>query len=98
MTCLAIGAATRPPVASFPSDPPFKTITATAIVGVCPGAAFPKHTNHALGAVVGPFVAVPVLPATWIPGICAAVPVPDWTTPIIIWRMAVAVADEIGLP
>src|SRR5207244_610229 len=83
-TCLAIGAATLPPVASLPREPPSKTITATAIVGVAPGAAFPKHTNHAFGAFVGPFVAVPVLPATWMFGIWAAVPVPACTTPIII--------------
>ena len=30
--------------------------------------------------------AVPVLPATWTPGIAAARPVPYWTTAIIIWR------------
>ena len=37
-----------------------------------------------------PVSAVPVFPATWMPGICAAVPVPAWTTETIIWLSAAA--------
>ena len=46
MTAFAIGAATRPPVASLPRLPPSRTTTATAIVGCAAGA---NATNHACG-------------------------------------------------
>ena len=80
----AIGAATRPPVASLPRSPPSRTITATAMLDR-------RHpperrtTNQALGALPGPFVAVPVFPPTGRrrSGRGAA---PASTTPIIIWR------------
>ena len=70
MTCFAIGAATWPPVASFPRSPPSSTITPTAMRAVCAGPAGANAVNHAFG---GPFVLadVPVLPATTTPGICA---------------------------
>ena len=61
MTWAAMGAATRPPVASLPSAPPFSTSTATATTGFCAGA---KAMNHAWGVESGPCWAVPVLPAT----------------------------------
>ena len=48
----------------------FSTTTATTIRGLAAGA---KHTNHARGFPVL-VCAVPVFPATWIPGIWAAVP------------------------
>src|SRR3954470_10124282 len=77
MTCLAIGAATVPPV---PCGSVFSTTTATATWGSAAGA---KLMNHVYGA--GPLCcAVPVLPATPMPGICAAVPVPFCTTVCII--------------
>ena len=44
--CLAIGAATSPPVASLPKSPPFSTITATAYRGASAGA---NAMNHACG-------------------------------------------------
>jgi hypothetical protein len=40
--------------------------------------------------------AVPVLPATVTPGICAAVPVPRWTTCTIMSRIAAAVAGFVA--
>ena len=59
--------------------------------------------NQAFGGTLqlgtGPqLVAVPVLPATIVPGICAAVPVPLVTTLIIIWRIWSAVWGVIGRP
>ena len=86
--------ATAPPVASLPMFPPNSTRTATTIFGCWAGA---KQTNQAWGFPLG-FWAVPVLPATVTPGICAAVPVPDWTTPIIICVISEAVRGEMGLP
>src|SRR5207248_2203960 len=73
MTALAIGAATLPPVASLPRLPPFSTTTATTMCGSWAGA---NPTNHACGVVELPCCAVPVFPATSMPGIWAAVPVP----------------------
>ena len=49
MTCFAIGAATWPPVASFPRSPPSSTITATAMRAVCAGPAGANAVNHAFG-------------------------------------------------
>src|SRR3982751_3608284 len=69
-------------------------MTATATFGFDAGA---KATNHAV--VLAAFwarpavltsSAVPVLPATWIPGIAAAVPVPPVTTAIIMSRTSLA--------
>ena len=45
-----------------------------------------------------PVSAVPVLPATWMPGICAAVPVPPWTTASIICVQLGAVCGLIARP
>ena len=73
MTALAMGAATRPPKASLPALPPSSTTTATATLGLSAGA---KEMNHAWGALPFACCAVPVLPATGTPGICAAAPVP----------------------
>src|SRR3954463_7564458 len=65
-------------------------MTATATFGFDAGA---KHTNHAVvlfGScamfAVETSSAVPVLPATVTPGIAAALPVPYWTTAIIMLR------------
>src|SRR5699024_2710117 len=73
MTAFAIGAATFAPVASLPSEPPFSTTTATATWGSSAGA---KAVNHACWAFSLPVSAVPVLPATFVPEICAGEPVP----------------------
>src|SRR5664280_1467202 len=80
-TDLAIGAATAPPVASLPMLPPSSTTTATATLGVSAGA---KATNQACGAAPSACWAVPVLPATWMPGIWATCAVPLLTTCTII--------------
>src|SRR5690606_11302566 len=80
MTSRAIGAATAPPVASLPALPD-STMTATATLGSSAGA---KQMNQACEGWPGPVSAVPVLPATVIPGTCAARPVPCCTTPTII--------------
>src|SRR5713226_5884221 len=80
MTCCAIGAESFPPVASLPRLPPFSTSTATAIFGASAGA---KAMNQACGGCPAAVCAVPVLPATFTPGIWAAVPVPAFTTPSI---------------
>ena len=95
MTCFAIGAATWPPVASFPRSPPSSTITPTAMRAVCAGPAGANAVNHAFG---GPFVLaeVPVLPATTRPGICAGVPVPLLTTFTIIARSSAAEEEVRG--
>ncbi len=95
---LAIGAATRPPVASEPRSPPFSTSTATAYWR-SPGwgTAGAKPTNHACGCRPSATWAVPVLPATWIPSICAAVPVPWSTTPIMRSRTVWATSGVTGV-
>src|SRR2546428_6932685 len=93
ITCLAIGAATWPPVASLPRLPPSNTTTATTICGFPAGA---KDTNQAWGAAPVPCWAVPVLPATVMPGILAYVPVPWSTTATIICVSSPAVPAEIG--
>jgi hypothetical protein len=64
-------------------------------VSVSPAGA--NDVNHAFGGTFSPFVAVPVLPATTTPGICAAVPVPPATTLIIMCRMSSADAALSGL-
>src|SRR5689334_1363217 len=88
MTRLAIGAAEAPPW------PALGSITATATFGFDAGA---KATNHAVVlaafwamSAVETSSAVPVLPATWMPGIAAARPVPPLTTAIIIERTSAA--------
>src|SRR5262245_51776046 len=74
-------------------------MTATATFGFEAGA---KATNQAV--VLAAFCAmsavltnsaVPVLPATWMPGIAAARPVPPLTTAIIIVRTSPATAELI---
>ena len=88
---MAIGAATWPPVLwSW-----FSSITVTAIRGLSAGA---KHTNQAVLMPSTPVSAVPVLPATRTPGICAFVPVPPVTTDSIIVVSSLAVWDEIACP
>ena len=76
MTDFAIGAATWPPKPVW-----FSRTTATATRGRFAGA---KQMNQDVYRPLTPVSAVPVLPATWMPGICAAVPVPLWTAPTII--------------
>ena len=53
--------------------------------------------NQACGAWPAAVCAVPVLPATVTPGICAAVPVPCCTTVIIMSRSAAALAGVIAV-
>src|SRR5204862_602175 len=87
--CLAMGAATAPPVTSVPSWLPLSTITETANRGLSAGA---KATNQACGASPSmPVCAVPVLPATATLGICAPVAVPRCTFSTIIAVTASAV-------
>ena len=69
-------------------------ITATTTWGSFAGA---NPVNHACGAASLVVSAVPVFPATCTPAIWAEVPVPDWTTPIIMSRSCSAVAEEIGV-
>src|SRR5579875_852120 len=94
MTALAIGAAMVPPwywLAGGWSS----TSTATAIWGSGTGA---KATNQV--SMSGPPVcAVPVLPATWMPGMRAATPVPSGLSTtesisLVIWA---AVAGVVAL-
>jgi len=63
--------------ATSPPEPPYSTMTATAILGSSAGA---KPTNHecafAFFLTDSSFSAVPVLPATLIPLIAALCPVP----------------------
>lgn len=75
-----------------PPYPAFSTTMARATRGASAGA---KATNHAC-ALPLEFVAVPVFPATVTPGSAAAVPVPCWTTWIIMARIVAAVSWEIG--
>src|SRR4051794_35471107 len=93
MTSLAMGAATRPPVASWLRLPPSSTSTATATTGFCAGA---NAMNHACGASPVPCCAVPVLPATVTPEMRAAVPVPLSTTRTIIAFSCAAFAADIA--
>src|SRR5690625_1541025 len=81
ITARAMGAAVLPPVASDPELPPFSTTTATATCGSSAGA---NPVNQACGEPSEECSAAPVLPATSIPLICAAVPVPESTTPTIM--------------
>src|SRR5207244_10514909 len=84
MIALAIGAAVVPPAPVW-----FWRTTATATRGASAGA---KAMNHVVFGVPGPpDSAVPVLPATLIPEIWAAVPVPPVTTACIIWFSTAAV-------
>ncbi len=68
MIALAIGAAIVPPVPLWRSR-----TTATATLGFSAGA---KEMNQVVFTWFAPVSAVPVLPATLTPEICAAVPVP----------------------
>src|SRR5690606_26284254 len=76
-TSRAIGAAVVPPEATSPSTPPCSTTTATATRGSSAGA---KEVNQACGGASVPDWAVPVLPATAMPGSWACRPVPFATT------------------
>src|SRR5213080_3808193 len=89
MIALAIGAAVVPPAPVW-----FWSATATATRGAFAGA---KAMNHVVFGVPGPPVsAVPVLPATLIPEIWAAVPVPPVTTACIISFSCEAVLGRIA--
>src|SRR4051812_20567964 len=89
MMDFAIGAAVVPPEPLW-----FWRTTATATVGWSAGA---KATNQVVFRVpVPPVSAVPVLPATFTPGIWAAVRVPPVTTACIIWLIASAVLGLIA--
>src|SRR5690606_17369038 len=94
-TALAIGAATRPPVASEPMEPPCSTTTATATCGSSAGA---NPVNQACGETSREVWAVPVLPATVTPEICAAVPEPSSTTETIMSRSWEAVDSDTERP
>src|SRR5205814_8926256 len=92
---VAIGAAVRPPVACV--GPGWSaTIAATAADGAALGLPA-QQVNHAsdLGG-SEPIWAVPVLPPTSKPGICAAVPVPFSTTPRIASRIVAALCSPIA--
>src|SRR5215216_5005881 len=95
MTALAMGAATRPPVASSPRLPPSSTTAATAI-DRSPDEV--KPMNQACGSSPRACWAVPVLPATWRPGIWAAVPVPLSTTWSIMSLRSPATCSGITWP
>ena len=69
MMARATGAAVAPPVPAWS-----ERATATATRGLSTGANAMNQVSFAPGR---PVSAVPVLPATRTPGICAAVPVPD---------------------
>ena len=90
ITRAAMGAATEPPLALSPTSPPDSTNTATAIEGCSTG---PNPMNQACGRPSSP-VAVPVFPATLMPGTAARRPVPSVTTRSIIWLMTTAVSAE----
>src|SRR5262245_28800454 len=93
MTDFAIGAARRPPLMSEGSSRPDSTTTATAICGSLAGA---NEMNQACGLGPGPCCAVPVLPATGMPGIWAFWPVPFSTTSTIMLVRALATSGEIA--
>src|ERR1039458_796669 len=84
----ARGAARAPPCPGTPWS-----VTAIATLGLEAGA---NAMNHTL-LIAAPICvsAVPVFPATCTPGICAAVPVPSFTTASIIEVTAVAVEGLI---
>src|SRR5262249_44883482 len=85
MTALAIGAATVPP------KPPCErsTVAAMAMRGWSTGA---NAMNHGWVMLLATSTsAVPVLPATSMPSSAAAVPVPSWTTLLIICPSSSAV-------
>ena len=84
MTVFAIGAAVWPPTPCW-----FSRKTAIATRGASAGA---KAMNEVVFTPGAPVSAVPVLPATATPGICAAVPVPPVTTDSIIVVSSFAVS------
>src|SRR5439155_9732960 len=86
-TALAMGAATRRPVASL-APGWASTMTATAMRGASAGA---KPMIHAWDVPV-PVWAVPVLAATCTPGMAMAVAVPPLTTPTMRSRSVEATA------
>src|SRR5439155_12377722 len=89
-TCLATGAENWPPKPCC-----FSRTTATTKRGAFAGA---KQTNQVVFTWATALSAVPVLPATWTPEICAAVPVPLWTAPTIICVISCAVCGLIARP
>src|SRR6201995_5000584 len=93
MTLRAIGAADVPP------KPAPTSITATATLGLEAGAKATNQASASLGFLeLATSSAVPVLPATCTPGTAPAVPVPELTTAIIIWRTSPAtLADTARL-
>ena len=70
------------------------TMTATATLGSSTGA---KEVNHANGLRLGSDWAVPVLPPTSTPGICALCPVPSFTTASIICCNSLAFSGVMAL-
>src|ERR687886_260086 len=83
----AIGAAVWPPVEVW-----FSSATATATFGASAGA---KQMNHVVLRCVTPVSAVPVLPATLIPGICALVPERE---PARVDLVVVLRVEELAVP
>ena len=94
MTLRAIGAASPLPEISPRGTDGSSISTATATWGSSAGA---NEMNQAYGAWSTPRCAVPVLPATLIPGICAVPAVPWSTTSIIIWVRSRATEEETAL-
>ena len=97
-TVFAAGAATAPP------EPLRTNSAATAIFGLPAGANEVNQASVLFGSdgAVSPSAvrvssssAVPVLPATFTPGMAAAVPVPKPTTPIISSSIVEAILGEI---
>src|SRR4029079_17802212 len=99
MTSLAIGPPRVPPWISSVGWSTCWSITQTATFGDWAGA---NPTNQAYGGTslpsgfVRPLWAVPVLPATWMPGIAAGVAVPLCTVATIILVTSLAVVDEVA--
>src|SRR6188472_1646750 len=97
MTALAMGPPRVPPWISSVDRLTCWIITATATFGELAGA---KLTNQAYGGTswpsgcVRPLCAVPVLPATWMPGIAAGPAVPSCTVETIILVTSLAVVDD----
>src|ERR671936_2447975 len=84
----AIGAAVVPPKPCW-----FSSVTATATCGWSAGA---KQMNQVVLMPLLPVSAVPVLPATEMPGIWAAPPVPSLTAATIIDVISLAVCGDMA--
>src|SRR4051812_22267294 len=99
MTALAIGPPSVPPWISSVGWLTCWIITQTATFGDAAGA---NPTNQAYGGTslpsgfVRPLCAVPVLPATWMPGIAAGVAVPFCTVATSILVTSLAVVGDVA--